>query len=108
MGQHQFVPSGITGGIGGGIIMPSMGSMKSGSNGGASGHISPQWGWYISTTPPPVEKYPAANTRKKGAKDKNNISSIDPLSHPSYSSSQPMPVFKKSIKGSGRTHMEWS
>jgi len=51
------VPSGLSGGS---IIMPSGGGIiKTGNiaiNGG-NGYISPQWGWYISTTPPSPEKY---------------------------------------------------
>ena len=48
--------------------MPSGGGMKP-STAVSGGHISPQWGWYISTTPPPLEKY----SDPKHAKNKPQI-----------------------------------
>jgi len=53
----QCVPSGLSGGS---ILMPTGGGiMKTGNVAlsGGNGYISPQWGWYISTTPPTPEKY---------------------------------------------------
>jgi len=53
----QCVPSGLSGGS---ISMPSGGGILKAGNvalNGGNGYISPQWGWYISTTPPSPEKY---------------------------------------------------
>jgi len=55
----QCVPSGLSGGS---ISMPTGGGIMKAGNvalSGGNGYISPQWGWYISTTPPTPEKYHA-------------------------------------------------
>jgi len=105
--KHQFIPSGITGGIQGGIITPSGGGIKSSNCVGGNGHVSPQWGWYISTTPPPLEKFSETKSTKKNTKEKMTIHFEQHLCNPSYNSRTVVPVFKKSLKGSARTHMEW-
>lgn len=50
----HYMPKSITRRSHGGIIMPGM-SRKSEVN--SSGVDSPQWGWYINTTPPTQEVY---------------------------------------------------
>lgn len=55
--SSQCLPSGLSGGS---ISMPSGGGIIKAGNvalNGGNGYISPQWGWYISTTPPSPEKY---------------------------------------------------
>ena len=111
--QHQFIPSGITG-SGGGIIMPSGGGFKATPGGNGNGYVSPQWGWYISTTPPTPEKYSDSNLVRKSIKEKKNnfdhqYATIDEESvTPPKSHAHPnIPVFTKGLKGTGRTHMEW-
>lgn len=110
--EQQYIPSGITS-SGGGIVMPSGGGMKTSSSGGA--HVSPQWGWYISTTPPTPEKYP--NTKNTPSKVRSTFKETDislELQNTSITDDSkrtlepPAPVFTKGVKGVGRTHMEWS
>jgi len=99
--SSKFVPSGIVGGKGGGIVMPSGGGMLPpqgpGSIGGASaannGHVSPQWGWYISTTPPTPERYYSSRKGKLGKKQTKVSEDRLP---PSVAEEYPMPVFKNS------------
>ena len=92
--------------------MPSGGGMKP-STAVSGGHISPQWGWYISTTPPPLEKYSDPKHAKNKLKQKIGtnadlkISEV-PASFTKFSSNPSMPVFKKTLNGQGRTHMDWS
>jgi len=139
-GKSKYIPSGIVGAKGGGMIMPSGGgicmpsyyppnstiiardsaiseSFSSSNNGPASGvasaasaapkgplpgNFSPQWGWYISTTPPTPEKYYAApHTGKKPTKTSenklDNVPETKPAEHPApvFHHSNPSPVFKK-------------
>lgn len=136
-GKSKYIPSGIVGGKGGGMIMPSGGglcmpsyyppnstiidpnnavsttSRSSGnsasvaaaptaSKGPLPGNFSPQWGWYISTTPPTPEKYYAApHTGKKPTKTSekklDNVPETKPAEHPApvFHHSNPSPVFKK-------------
>lgn len=139
-GKSKYIPSGIIGGKGGGMIMPSGGGLcmpsyyppnstiidpnsaaasttargssvcSSGSTAAAPttskgplpGNFSPQWGWYISTTPPTPEKYYAApHTGKKPTKTSekklDNVPETKPAEHPApvFHHSNPSPVFKK-------------
>mmetsp|Transcript_29267 Transcript_29267/g.86666 ORF Transcript_29267/g.86666 Transcript_29267/m.86666 type:complete len:135 (-) Transcript_29267:383-787(-) len=94
--SSQFVPSGIVGGKGGGVVIPSGGGMSAqkgsrplGGSSTSNGHVSPQWGWYISTTPPTPEHYAG---KEKSAK-KQAKSTEDRLP-PSVAEEYPMPVFK--------------
>mmetsp|Transcript_27573 Transcript_27573/g.55658 ORF Transcript_27573/g.55658 Transcript_27573/m.55658 type:complete len:248 (+) Transcript_27573:239-982(+) len=117
----KFLPSGIVGGKGGGVIMPSGGGIGmpsyypsnssttttasresstssangAGATGPASGNFSPQWGWYISTTPPTPEKYCAAPPNKKNGKKTDRPLSHVPETKPVFHRSNPSPVFKK-------------
>lgn len=110
--KHQFIPSGITGPTGG-MIMPSGGGLKIPSGVNGNGGVSPQWGWYISTTPPAGDKFP--NTKKTGKELKEKkITTYDqqcPLLTNESSiyckstSNTPMPIFTKGLKGAGRTNM---
>ncbi len=76
----QCIPSGLAGGS---IVMPSGGGMQQGSSINSScnsnsqsypqpntndpnGYISPQYGWYISMTPPTPQHYPDASSSKNG------------------------------------------
>jgi len=139
-GKSKYIPSGIVGGKGGGMIMPSGGGIcmpsyyptnstfiaaRDSNNAGSSsaatttsshtgptasttskgplpGNFSPQWGWYISTTPPTPEKYHAApHTGKKPTKTSekklDNVPETKPAEHPApvFHHSNPSPVFKK-------------
>ena len=79
---------GGTGSSGGGIASAA-----------AMGTISPQWGWYISTTPPTPDKYYAASSKQQ--KPKEDIPAVPetmPADHPApvFHRSEPSPkVFKK-------------
>mmetsp|Transcript_41553 Transcript_41553/g.48457 ORF Transcript_41553/g.48457 Transcript_41553/m.48457 type:complete len:305 (+) Transcript_41553:134-1048(+) len=44
-----------------GLVMPGSSKCDVNSSMKSSGHTSPQWGWYISTTPPQVEMYASGN-----------------------------------------------
>ena len=138
-GKSKYIPSGIVGGKGRGMIMPSGGGIcmpsyyppnstiiaardsnsaacsaatgssshsgpagSTASKGPLPGNFSPQWGWYISTTPPTPEKYYAApHTGKKPTKTSekklDNVPETKPAEHPApvFHHSKPSPVFKK-------------
>jgi len=70
----QCVPSGLSGGS---IAMPTGGGiMKTGNVAlsGGNGYISPQWGWYISTTPPTTPKHHfRAGKNSEGHQDQKPI-----------------------------------
>lgn len=96
--SSSFVPSGIVGGKGGGVVMPSGGAevqqgVSIGSSGNKKGYVSPQWGWYISTTPPTPEHYYASGKGKPGKKQAKVAEDRLP---PSVAEGFPMPVFKNS------------
>ena len=109
--KHQYIPSGITG-ASGGMIMPSGGGIKIPSSVASNGGVSPQWGWYISTTPPAGEQYP--NSKKTGKELKKKINTFDQQCslntnessiYCKSTSNSPMPIFTKGLKGAGRTNM---
>jgi len=85
--HSQGSPS-VGGGVGGG------GSPSVSGGGGGSGYVSPQWGWYISTTPPTPEQYHAPRKSKSGKKHMK--SSDDRQPPPTVAEDYPMPVFKNS------------
>jgi len=72
--------------------MPSGGGIKS-----SNGYISPQWGWYVSTTPPQAEMYSkkAENNNSVGGNELNEPSEVQPWMKPM--SIAPLPVFTKGI-----------
>jgi len=120
----QCIPSGLgpTAAGSGGIIMPTGGGMggpkRCGSTSSTNGgYVSPQWGWYISTTPPTPERYnhhPSSQQQKKWNLHSNtNVAPIEkPASviaenqsgvcgHSPVPTTQP--VFTKGVKGVGST-----
>lgn len=87
------------------------------ANGGSSsangGYISPQWGWYISTTPP-VEKFDSGKSKKskkksarssstnKGGCDASDVLVMCTDEDLDSQSAEPAPTFTKGIKGMGK------
>ena len=95
----QCVPSGLMGGKDG-IIVPSN-AMKT-----SNGYISPQWGWYISTTPPTPEKY-AANRIKDTNKGQQSANLKDATQVGAVQGDSQKPVFTRQIKGVPKNVSDW-
>lgn len=73
--------------------MPSGGGIIKAGNvtlNGGNGHISPQWGWYITTTPPTPEKY-----YSNVAKDTEENKIKQPESESQHSKPAILPTFKR-------------
>uniref|UniRef100_A0A7S2W487 Uncharacterized protein n=1 Tax=Eucampia antarctica TaxID=49252 RepID=A0A7S2W487_9STRA len=102
----QCVPSGLIGGKDG-IIQPSCSGMKN-----TNGYISPQWGWYISTTPPTPERY---SSKKMKSLDNSgpNISNVDGNesvrcnNSNSSTNDSNTPIFTREIKGIPKNVSGW-
>jgi hypothetical protein len=134
----QCIPSGLAGGS---IVMPSGGGMQQGSSSSSSssnsnsqyypqpnsnnnvnnpnGYISPQYGWYISMTPPTPQHYPDASSSKNGQQllppqstfsgnadqtmhnNNHNNSKLSTMKTVTHQGPPPInrPVFTRSLKG---------
>ena len=94
----KCVPSGIVGNKSGGLVMPTGGGLAkpapSCGTMGSNGKISPQWGWYISTTPPTPEHYYASGKSKSSGKKHGHVAGE--RLPPPVAEEYPMPVFKQS------------
>mmetsp|Transcript_25641 Transcript_25641/g.38104 ORF Transcript_25641/g.38104 Transcript_25641/m.38104 type:complete len:192 (-) Transcript_25641:728-1303(-) len=112
MHPSQCIPSGLgpnTAGNGG-IIMPTGGGLggpkrHTSTSGTSGGYVSPQWGWYISTTPPTPEMYNHSSGQpKKWLQTKSTVTPVDnSVSVTVHDHSAVQPVFTKGVKGVGRT-----
>ena len=68
-----------------------------------AGYISPQWGWYINTTPPPHEMYSTKKSNVESKKENvNNDASNSFARREKYkppTAPTSLPMFKHSITG---------
>jgi len=88
--------------FGGGSARTSHGSASrvpgvagSAGNGAGGGIDSPQWGWYINTTPPTPEMYHSRSSLTKSSS--NGSSANDPYGSPSLLTTAGMPTYDASI-----------
>lgn len=71
----RYLPKGLGGGHSG-LVMPTKpGDMAAGGPAGGVGYHSPEWGWYINTTPPTPEMYHSqySSTRGKLPSSKDGV-----------------------------------
>jgi hypothetical protein len=76
---------------------PSAQNVEPYSSGTSGGYDSPQWGWYINTTPPSPEMFHSVRTMKSSSKPTDSTSDTSDTSRESAvsaGSSQPNPLFQ--------------
>eukprot|EP00549_Striatella_unipunctata_P009005 CAMPEP_0118711010 /NCGR_PEP_ID=MMETSP0800-20121206/23789_1 /TAXON_ID=210618 ORGANISM="Striatella unipunctata, Strain CCMP2910" /NCGR_SAMPLE_ID=MMETSP0800 /ASSEMBLY_ACC=CAM_ASM_000638 /LENGTH=239 /DNA_ID=CAMNT_0006615435 /DNA_START=150 /DNA_END=869 /DNA_ORIENTATION=- len=88
----QCIPKGLGNG---GLVMPSRpGGTSTAPNG--AGHVSPEWGWYISTTPPTPDMYCNNIQNNKSGREMLHPALLSTESKPIQTPIQP--VFPKTPK----------
>lgn len=104
----HYLPKSITRRSHGGIVMPNM-SRKTEVN--SSGEYSPQWGWYINTTPPTQEVY-AKNVPKQMETSGSTVSTGTTTTGASFASTsvvvvgEPNPIFQN-LRDKHKIPMGW-
>lgn len=62
----RYLPKGLDGGHSGLVIPTKPGDIAAGGPAGPAGYHSPEWGWYINTTPPTPEMYHSQYSSTRG------------------------------------------
>ena len=114
----RYLPSGLDKAHHGSLRMPtrpdSHGSSVGAPGAGAGGIESPQWGWYINTTPPTPEMFHSRSSLNKhsGGSDQSSTTSTTSGTSSSYDASNPATrgpnrVFQGLKAGSNRPPVGW-
>jgi len=100
--KQRYLPNGLGAGHSG-LVMPTKpGDVAAGGpSHGPGGYHSPEWGWYINTTPPTPEMFHSQYSSTRG----KLLSSKDPSQ--SHVPSSGPPAFTPGISTSSKTGMGW-
>lgn len=91
-----------------GLIMPTRPMGMGGNDPNGNGIESPQWGWYINTTPPTPEMYHSRSSLKKSDHSAASAASSDAAaSYGNPSTRGPNRVFQGLKAGSNRPTVGW-